>query len=56
MILEDDVIWSKSIDKRSIRDLGKVKEKADIIYIGSLYWAYRQVIGIKKYLKENSVI
>lgn len=27
-----------------------------IIYIGSLYWAYRQVIGIKKYLKENSVI
>lgn len=35
MILEDDVIWSKSIDKQAIRDLGKVKEKADIIYVGS---------------------
>ena len=27
-----------------------------IIYMGSLYWAYRQVNGIKKYLKENCVI
>ena len=27
-----------------------------IIYLGSLYWAYRQLNGIKKYLKENCVI
>jgi len=27
-----------------------------IIYLGSVYWSYRQVNGIKKYLKENSVI
>ena len=27
-----------------------------IIYMGSLYWSYRQVNGIKKYLKENCVI
>lgn len=27
-----------------------------IIYMGSLYWSYRQINGIKKYLKENCVI
>ncbi len=27
-----------------------------IIYMGSLYWSYRQVKGINKYLKENCVI
>jgi hypothetical protein len=27
-----------------------------LILSGSLYWAYRQSIGIQKYLKENSVI
>ena len=27
-----------------------------LILIGSVYWSYRQTIGIKKYLKENSVI
>ena len=27
-----------------------------LILSGSFYWAYRQTIGIKKYLKENSVI
>lgn len=27
-----------------------------LIISGSLYWSYRQTIGIKKYLKENSVI
>ena len=27
-----------------------------LIMSGSVYWAYRQTIGIKKYLKENSVI
>tara|TARA_Y200000002_G_C22684029_1_gene665243 strand:- start:2470 stop:3213 length:744 start_codon:yes stop_codon:yes gene_type:complete len=27
-----------------------------IIYIGSLYWSWRQIAGIQKYLKENSVI
>lgn len=38
--------------------------KENLIYIpnfiliisGSVYWSYRQTIGIKKYLKENSVI
>ena len=27
-----------------------------LILSGSIYWAYRQVVGINKYLKENSVI
>ena len=27
-----------------------------LILSGSVYWSYRQAIGIKKYLKENSVI
>jgi hypothetical protein len=27
-----------------------------LILSGSVYWAYRQTIGINKYLKENSVI
>jgi hypothetical protein len=27
-----------------------------LILSGSVYWAYRQTIGIGKYLKENSVI
>jgi len=27
-----------------------------LIFSGSVYWAYRQSIGINKYLKENSVI
>ena len=27
-----------------------------LIYAGSVYWSYRQSIGINKYLKENSVI
>lgn len=27
-----------------------------LIYTGSIYWSYRQLIGINKYLKENSVI
>jgi hypothetical protein len=27
-----------------------------LIISGSVYWAYRQTVGIKKYLKENSVI
>ena len=27
-----------------------------LILLGSLYWTYRQTIGIQKYLKENSVI
>ena len=27
-----------------------------MIYTGSLYWSYRQIKGINKYLKENSVI
>jgi len=27
-----------------------------LIISGSVYWAYRQTIGIQKYLKENSVI
>jgi len=27
-----------------------------IIYMGSLYWSYRQFKGIKKYLKENCVL
>ena len=27
-----------------------------LILSGSIYWAYRQTIGINKYLKENSVI
>lgn len=27
-----------------------------LIYSGSVYWSYRQTIGIHKYLKENSVI
>lgn len=27
-----------------------------IIYVGSFYWSYRQINGIKKYLKENCVI
>ena len=27
-----------------------------LILSGSIYWAYRQAIGINKYLKENSVI
>ena len=27
-----------------------------LIFTGSVYWSYRQAIGIKKYLKENSVI
>ena len=27
-----------------------------LIYSGSVYWSYRQAIGIHKYLKENSVI
>jgi len=27
-----------------------------LIFSGSVYWAYRQSIGISKYLKENSVI
>jgi len=27
-----------------------------LIYAGSFYWAYRQGIGIHKYLKENSVL
>ena len=27
-----------------------------LILSGSFYWAYRQTIGIKKYLKENSVL
>jgi hypothetical protein len=27
-----------------------------MIYMGSLYWAYRQLNGINKYLKENCVI
>lgn len=27
-----------------------------LIYMGSVYWSYRQTIGINKYLKENSVI
>lgn len=27
-----------------------------LIYAGSIYWSYRQSIGINKYLKENSVI
>jgi hypothetical protein len=27
-----------------------------LILAGSFYWAYRQTIGINKYLKENSVI
>lgn len=27
-----------------------------IIYLGSTYWAYRQLKGINKYLKENCVI
>ena len=27
-----------------------------LIYSGSIYWSYRQGIGIHKYLKENSVI
>jgi len=27
-----------------------------LIFTGSIYWSYRQSIGIQKYLKENSVI
>jgi hypothetical protein len=27
-----------------------------LIFSGSIYWSYRQAIGIKKYLKENCVI
>ena len=27
-----------------------------LIISGSVYWSYRQTIGIQKYLKENSVI
>ena len=27
-----------------------------LIFTGSIYWSYRQTIGIHKYLKENSVI
>lgn len=35
IILEDDVIWTKSIQKQAILDIGEVAKKADIIYLGS---------------------
>jgi hypothetical protein len=42
-------------EKLNIETLSKLPSIA-LILTGSSYWAYRQFIGIKKYLKENSVI
>lgn len=40
----------------SIGDIIFIIPSLIMIYIGSLYWSYRQVKGINKYLKENCVI
>jgi hypothetical protein len=42
-------------EKFSIINLYKIPSFA-LILLGSCYWAYRQTIGISKYLKENCVI
>lgn len=42
-------------EKLNIETLSKLPS-ITLILTGSSYWAYRQFIGIKKYLKENSVI
>ena len=40
----------------SIGDVIFIVPSLIMIYSGSLYWSYRQVKGINKYLKENCVI
>jgi len=40
----------------SIADTIFIVPSLIMIYAGSLYWSYRQVKGINKYLKENCVI
>jgi hypothetical protein len=42
-------------EKLNIETLSKLPSMI-LILSGSFYWSYRQAIGIKKYLKENSVI
>jgi hypothetical protein len=42
-------------EKLSIENISKLPSLI-LILSGSFYWAYRQTIGINKYLKENSVI
>jgi hypothetical protein len=40
----------------SVADMFFILPSMIMIYSGSLYWSYRQFIGINKYLKENCVI
>lgn len=44
--------WNEGITPMNLIQLGNFA----MILSGSVYWSYRQALGIQKYLKENSVI